>query len=81
MRSCAITAATRRGLDPTAVRSERCQTATMAALKSEYATILAGIRLVPDSRTKILFLTGVFIVCMCSLMLQIMETRMLSVIA
>src|SRR5439155_15370365 len=81
MRSCAITAATRRGLDPTAVRSERCQTATMAAVKSEYATILTGIRLLSDSRTKILFLTGVFIVCMCSLMLQIMETRMLSVIA
>jgi hypothetical protein len=69
------------GLDPTAVRSERCQTATTAAVKSEYATILTGIRLLPDSRTKILFLTGVFIVCMRSLMLQIMETRMLSVIA
>jgi SAM-dependent methyltransferase len=53
----------------------------MAAVKSEYTTILTGIRLVPDSRTKILFLTGVFIVCMCSLMLQIMETRLLSVIA
>src|SRR6266446_5893435 len=81
MGSCAITAATRWGLDPTAVRSERCQTATMAAVKSEYTTILAGIRLLPDSRTKILFLTGVFIVCMCSLMLQVMETRLLSVIA
>jgi hypothetical protein len=69
MGSCAITAATRRGLDPTAVRSERCQTATMAAVKSEYTTILTGIRLLSDSRTKILFLTGVFIVCMCSLML------------
>jgi hypothetical protein len=52
----------------------------MAAVKSEYTTI-TGIRLAPDSRTKILFLTGVFIVCMCSLMLQIMETRLLSVIA
>ena len=53
----------------------------MAAVKSEYTTIFTGIRLLPDSRTKILFLTGVFIVCMCSLMLQIMETRLLSVIA
>src|SRR5438034_1174463 len=80
MGSRAITAATRWGLDPT-VRSERCQTATMAAVKSEYTTILTGIRLLPDSRAKILFLAGVFIVCMCSLMLQIMETRLLSVIA
>lgn len=32
-------------------------------------------------RTKLLFLTGLFLVCMCSLMLQIMETRLLSVIA
>ena len=27
------------------------------------------------------FLTGVFLTCMCGLMLQIMETRVLSVIA
>src|ERR1700732_1959043 len=32
-------------------------------------------------RTMLLFLTGLFLVCMCSLMLQIMETRLLSVIA
>ena len=32
-------------------------------------------------RTKLLFLTGLFLICMCSLMLQIMETRLLSVIA
>ena len=32
-------------------------------------------------RAKLLFLTGLFLVCMCSLMLQIMETRLLSVIA
>jgi len=53
----------------------------MVGVKSEYTTILTRIRLPPDSCTKILFLTGVFIVCMCSLMLQIMETRLLSVIA
>jgi len=46
----------------------------MVAVKSEY-------NLPPDSRAKILFLSGVFIVCMCSLMLQIMQTRLLSVIA
>jgi hypothetical protein len=32
-------------------------------------------------RTMLLFLTGLFLICMCSLMLQIMETRLLSVIA
>ena len=32
-------------------------------------------------RTMLLFLTGLFLICMCSLMLQIMETRLLSVMA
>ncbi len=35
----------------------------------------------PTRRTMRLFLTGLFLICMCSLMLQIMETRLLSVIA
>ena len=32
-------------------------------------------------QTKPLFLAGLFLICMCSLMLQILETRLLSVIA
>ena len=32
-------------------------------------------------RTMLLFLIGLFLICMCSLMLQIMETRLLSVMA
>ena len=32
-------------------------------------------------RTMLLFLTGLFLICMCGLMLQIMETRLLSVMA
>ena len=32
-------------------------------------------------RTMPLFLTGLFLICMCGLMLQIMETRLLSVMA
>ena len=32
-------------------------------------------------RTMLLFLAGLFLICMCVLMLQIVETRMLSVIA
>src|SRR5215469_11577030 len=32
-------------------------------------------------RPKLLFLTGLFLICMCILMLQIAETRLLSVIA
>src|SRR5215472_14168524 len=53
----------------------------MPGVRVEFTTILTRIHLRPDSCTKILFLIGVFIVCMCSLMLQIMETRLLSVIA
>ena len=34
-----------------------------------------------ERRVKALFLAGLFLVCMCGLMLQIMETRLLSVIA
>src|SRR6266542_1091139 len=34
-----------------------------------------------DRSAKSLFLTGLFLVCMCGLMLQIVETRILSVIA
>jgi hypothetical protein len=36
---------------------------------------------VPVRQTKHLFLAGLFLICMCSLMLQILETRLLSVIA
>lgn len=31
-------------------------------------------------QTRTLFLTGLFLICMCTLMLQIMQTRLLSVI-
>ena len=34
-----------------------------------------------NRRAKVLFLGGVFLACMCPLMLQVMETRLLSVIA
>ena len=34
-----------------------------------------------NRRAKVFFLGGVFLACMCPLMLQVMETRLLSVIA
>ena len=34
-----------------------------------------------DSRSKIYFMTGLYLICMCVLMLQVAETRLLSVIA
>src|SRR4051794_15649198 len=38
-------------------------------------------KMISTPLTKPLFLAGLFLICMCGLMLQILETRLLSVIA